>query len=850
MKFQVILWPFIVLISLNACRQDASQRKIRLSDTPRTVIRNEDQLTTTIHLEPSQQRSIAVMFFKNRTGDQNLEWLQKGLAEMFIRALSQSHHLSVLGTDRLIEILERMDQDVNQKVDMDMAAVVAKEANVEVLLRGNIYRHGESLQLNVQLVEPYEGLVLREESVEGTGMETILTMVDHISQKIQQDLQFPMDGENTFRGVAELSTNSMEAWQQYTLAEELCNQVRIQEAIPHYKKAIGLDSAFVSPYLKLLQCVAGQGDNETAFALYQMAEKLKDNATRKEKYQLELTRAGFNADIEHLLNLQIDWIKKNPTDVRAHNDLANLYFGLRNYDKAIEYYEKTYKLDPKHKLTMNQLGYCYALTGDYDQAEEILNEYRKTVPDEPNPYDSLGDIYLFQGEYKKAARYFRMALEKTEEFTPAYDHLANAAVESGDYKKAIAYFEQSMNHKLQGAPKSKTLCDIAGLYQRIGNTQKSLSIYRDALEEYPFQYNPALEIAEIYKTQGDTSRAIDIFKNQYHQIRTALTTDRKKRDHFPLLAIISIWHRIEPEQSLRLIDSTLAVIDNPFEMLRAKFLKMLLLIQLGRTDEIDTELQEKFETQFLAVMQNVKNIGYSHMWRLFHILNDMLAEMPLIGIATYQHLIESSEKCDLNFYETGFRGLLADLYMRTGNHSGASEQVRTAGMPLDSLWFVIGPFENRDGFNRRFPPEKEFDIDRTYQQNRRLIRWKRLDDGYYDGYIDLKNQFIKSEWSVAYGVIHIESPEEKEVQFRTGSDEGIKIWLNGEEVWRLNRIQDAIIDDQITPVILQPGNNQVLIKICNRYRNWGFYFRVTDDKGKGIQAIRFISANDVHQKIS
>jgi len=852
MKYPTIFWILTVWTILNnvACQQNTSQRKIQLSNTPRTVTRNEDQLTTTIHLEPSQQRSVAVMFFKNRTGDQNLEWLQKGLAEMFIRALSQSHHLSVLGTDRLIEILDRLDQDLNQKVDMDMAAVVAKEANVEVLLRGNIYRHGQSLQLNVQLVEPYDGLVLREESVEGSGLETILTMVDHISQKIQQDLQFPPDKDDTYRGIAELSTHSMEAWQQYTLAEELHNQLRIQEAIPHYKKAIELDSTFVSPYLKLFRCVLSQGDNETAFALYQMAEKLKDNATRQEQYQLELTRALYNTDIERLLNLQIEWIKKNPTDIRAHHDLADIYFGLRNYDKAIEYYEKIRKLDSKYKLTLNSLGYCYALTGDYHKAEAILNEYRQTVPDEPNPYDSLGEIYLFQGEYKKAARYFRMALEKTSEFTAAYDHLANAAIEAGDYTKAMIYFEKSLDHHAEGAQKSKALSDIAGLYQRTGKTEKSLSTYREALEEYPFQFNPALEMVEIYEMKGDTSRAIDILKNQYHQIRKTLTTDRKKRDHFPDLASISIWHHIEPENSLRLIDSTLAVIDNPFEMFWAKFLKMLLLIQMDRTDEIDPDWQNNLETQFLAVMQNVNNIGYSNMWRLFHILNDMLVEMPLIGIVTYQHIIESSAQCNLNFYETGFRGLLADLYIRTGNHSGAFEQVRMAGTPLDSLWFVMGPFENRNGFNRRFPPEKKLDLSRTYQQSGQLIRWKRLDDGYFDGYIDLKHQFTKSDWAVAYGVIHIESPEEKEVQFRTGSDEAIKIWLNGEEVWRLNRIQDAIIDDQITPVTLQPGINLVLIKICNRYRDWGFYFRVTDAQGKGIQDIRFLPVNEVCQEIS
>jgi TolB-like protein len=115
-------------------------------------------------------RSIAVMFFQNQTGDQNLQWLQKGLTEMFIRALSQSRSLSVLSTERLHEILDRISKgDAPKSIDLDMAAIVAQEANVEAILVGNITKSGDELKINVKLKLPNQGLVLREESVEGSG---------------------------------------------------------------------------------------------------------------------------------------------------------------------------------------------------------------------------------------------------------------------------------------------------------------------------------------------------------------------------------------------------------------------------------------------------------------------------------------------------------------------------------------------------------------------------------------------------------------------------------------------------------------------------------------------------------
>ena len=137
MKIQnVFLFMIFFAIGLLTCDRNSEKRKIKLSDQATSQIQNQ-QFTSTIRLEPKDRRSIAVMFFQNLTGDQNLHWLQKGLTEMIIRALSQSSYLSILSTDRLLEILERVGATKTpQDIDLDMAAVVGKEANVEAVILG------------------------------------------------------------------------------------------------------------------------------------------------------------------------------------------------------------------------------------------------------------------------------------------------------------------------------------------------------------------------------------------------------------------------------------------------------------------------------------------------------------------------------------------------------------------------------------------------------------------------------------------------------------------------------------------------------------------------------------------
>jgi non-specific serine/threonine protein kinase len=56
----------------------------------------------------STQPSIAVLYFDNLSGDEELDWLRSGLTDMLVTDLSQSPDLRVLSTDRLYQILADM----------------------------------------------------------------------------------------------------------------------------------------------------------------------------------------------------------------------------------------------------------------------------------------------------------------------------------------------------------------------------------------------------------------------------------------------------------------------------------------------------------------------------------------------------------------------------------------------------------------------------------------------------------------------------------------------------------------------------------------------------------------------
>ncbi len=173
---------------------------------------------------------------------------------------------------------------------------------------------------------------------------------------------------------------------------------------------------------------------------------------------------------------------------------------------------------------------------------------------------------------------------------------------------------------------------------------------------------------------------------------------------------------------------------------------------------------------------------------------------------------------------------LAELYRQQGNEAESRKHYNATGFLDDDAWMIIGPFDNTagNGFNSEYPPEKEMDFTGEYAGNEGSVKWFKPKRGRIDGFVDLAALLGRVNWAVAYAATSVQSPETRQVQLRIGSDDDIKVWLNGELVLSRNVDRPAVPDEDIVPVTLQKGQNQLLLKVCNRLYSWGFYARITD----------------------
>ncbi|MFP4501809.1 MAG: DUF1080 domain-containing protein [Candidatus Hydrogenedentota bacterium] len=85
--------------------------------------------------------------------------------------------------------------------------------------------------------------------------------------------------------------------------------------------------------------------------------------------------------------------------------------------------------------------------------------------------------------------------------------------------------------------------------------------------------------------------------------------------------------------------------------------------------------------------------------------------------------------------------------------------------------------------------------------------------------------------AVAYLRTHVLADAAEKVQFELGSDDGVKVWLNGEQIHANNVSRGVTPGEDTFTASLKAGENTVLAKITQATGGWGFVLRLVTEDG-------------------
>ncbi len=151
-----------------------------------------------------------------------------------------------------------------------------------------------------------------------------------------------------------------------------------------------------------------------------------------------------------------------------------------------------------------------------------------------------------------------------------------------------------------------------------------------------------------------------------------------------------------------------------------------------------------------------------------------------------------------------------------------------------SEWNLVGPFDAPDMsyLQQSYPPETDADLSKKYQgKAKTAVGWKKA-QAEETGFIRLERLLEPNEQAIAYGLVYVYSPEERQTLILLGSDDGVRVWMNDELIHTNPAYRGASPDQDRVPVKLRSGWNKLLVKVLQGGGGWGYYVRFVDPNGE------------------
>lgn len=195
---------------------------------------------------PSDKISLAIMYFRNNTGEESLDHWQTMLSDLLIKDLLQSKYIRVLSEDRLYSILEDLNQLEAKSFSSKVLREVASRGKDNYILQGNYAKAGEVFRINVTLQNAQTLELIGSEGIEGEREESIFAMVDELTKRIKASFKLSSEeiAGDIDKAVGQITTSFPEAYNFYIEGRKLYNQGDFRNSIQFYQQALSVDAEF------------------------------------------------------------------------------------------------------------------------------------------------------------------------------------------------------------------------------------------------------------------------------------------------------------------------------------------------------------------------------------------------------------------------------------------------------------------------------------------------------------------------------------------------------------------------------------------------------------------------------
>ncbi len=447
--------------------------------------------------KPGAVQSLAILPFRNASGDGSLDWLGSSFADMLSTDIGESAQLRTVTPSNLHQILSDLRISPETQLDPTTLHRIAEFSNAQRVVWGQYAKFGDQIRIDGALQDlkndtsvPLKIEIPNEKGIPGA--------IDTLAESIRQKLALPGDVLKELKASSfQPESTSVEALRDYDQGVGFLREGRNLEAQQQLEAATKGDANFALAFSRLAETYSKLGYDDQAEQAGQEAVALSQNLPQAEKYLITAIGLQVAKKYPEAIKAYETLAQASPDNYDVEVALAGLYQDTGDLAKAREYYQKILSANPKDIAATLDVARIDLKSGDAQGSFDPLNRAYSLAVQVENQEQKATSQHLMAVAYRMLNQPQEVVRAETDALAMwrqigekrglafSLNEMAKAQGVLGNKKEALANFNEALQIRRDIGDKrglGDTLIELGNFYDEGGDHDQGLKMYKEALQ--------------------------------------------------------------------------------------------------------------------------------------------------------------------------------------------------------------------------------------------------------------------------------------------------------------------------------------------------------------------------------
>ena len=188
--------------------------------------------------------SLAIVPFRNASGDSTLDWLGSSMADMLTTDVGQSASLRTVPPDRVHQILNDLHMAGNATLDAATLRQISESSNSDTLITGQYAKFGDQIRIDASIQDLKHDRRPVPVSIEAASVKDVPAAIDRLADSVRKGLSISTDVAKELQAQSfRPNSQSVEALRAYNEGLNLARGGNNTDALTRFQTAVKEDPA-------------------------------------------------------------------------------------------------------------------------------------------------------------------------------------------------------------------------------------------------------------------------------------------------------------------------------------------------------------------------------------------------------------------------------------------------------------------------------------------------------------------------------------------------------------------------------------------------------------------------------